>query len=386
MPGWGNFLPRNSQNGSGGSGSGNGTGTGNAHGATSESGGSASTGTGNASGSDATGSLPGIAQLFAGPPPSADTRLSPFDPQDQFEPHSRTSTVQHVSSAPHGDARSHAGGTRTAQAASSSRAPGLYAPPSYEADIQNRAYDAAMQHGGPASGSRSHRPVSGLPSDPASSHSPSHPSSAAGLPSGSHHPSLYNPHMGTEHPYWAYRMPSYASSSSTTSNSQTNSSARPDLSIPEPRQPETPHEWLQAFLVTDGGASRHVFSSAARKRTIQHVYRTLLQDADWHRFLLPVGGTDRMPKPADDKGWVWRDEYGVEQLFSLSALQKTMDLELVKGGRDPVRKQREGKLCGKTLKRYERTYTCKFVIHLASCKGLSSYVGRAPKTSLASSA
>jgi E3 ubiquitin-protein ligase UBR1 len=96
-----------------------------------------------------------------------------------------------------------------------------------------------------------------------------------------------------------------------------------------------------------------------KKRTIQRVYQTLLQDADWHRFLLPLGGTDRMPTPTDDEGWVWRDEYGGEQSFSLSRVQKAMDLELVKNGQAPIRKQREGKLCGKTLKRYERTYTCK---------------------------
>ena len=120
-----------------------------------------------------------------------------------------------------------------------------------------------------------------------------------------------------------------------------------------------PHEALRHFLATHTYAIGGIHNASVRIRTVQRVMLTLLSDPEWHRFLLPVGGTARMPLAEDLQGWVSRDEFGVEQMFSLSELQRTIDEELVRTGRPPVRKQREGKLCGKTLKRYERTYTCK---------------------------
>lgn len=175
------------------------------------------------------------------------------------------------------------------------------------------------------------------------------------FPSGSNPP--FPSSVPPLHPSMSYRQSSYASSSSTSPSESTSSQAAPFTARTLSRDP--PDVLLKTYLNNYTYSVGGVHNAAVKTRTIQRVFMTLLTDTNWHRFLLPVGGTDRMPAAAGTQGWVWRDENMVEQMFSLSALQKRMDRELVESGKPPVRKQREGKLCGKTLKRYERTYTCK---------------------------
>jgi E3 ubiquitin-protein ligase UBR1 len=92
---------------------------------------------------------------------------------------------------------------------------------------------------------------------------------------------------------------------------------------------------------------------------IQRALLTLISDPEWHRFLLPPGGTQLLPDVNDPTGFVWTDEYGVLRTWSLHALQQSADAELVARGKQPVRKQRPGRSCGRVLQRQERTYTCK---------------------------
>lgn len=129
--------------------------------------------------------------------------------------------------------------------------------------------------------------------------------------------------------------------------------------FPDPPPSDNPHDRLVYFLNAQSFSSAGVFTSSVRTRVIQRVLLTLVSDPAWHRFLLPPGGTQLLPSVNDPHGYVWTDEYGVIRTWGLHSLQQRADEERVAQGKEPVRKQRPGKMCGRVLHRNERTYTCK---------------------------
>lgn len=99
------------------------------------------------------------------------------------------------------------------------------------------------------------------------------------------------------------------------------------------------------------------FRTSSRAQLLRYLYNTLYCKAEWIPFLLP--DDHPVPVPRDTDAWAWRDELGSEMSYSLSEIQRRLERTRISLGKRPVRDVKEGAICGKTLKRFDRTYTCK---------------------------
>lgn len=128
-----------------------------------------------------------------------------------------------------------------------------------------------------------------------------------------------------------------------------------------------PHRMLHDLLLGAPAAKGGKWSASTRAGVVRCIFFTFLQDPEWLRFFELDGDNGGKGPPiqwtlAD---WVTHSQTGDEN-FSLAEAQRKIRLARHSGADKGKERQadfpeprRRGKVCGKTLKRYDRTYTCR---------------------------
>lgn len=118
-----------------------------------------------------------------------------------------------------------------------------------------------------------------------------------------------------------------------------------------------PHKALYDILHSLPERSDFKFDMTARGTLLRFLFNTIYCRAEWIPFLLQ--DDEPIPLPRDPDVWAWHDEYGVETFYELHDVQRTIDRRRTDAGKQSRRPVKLGRICGKTLKRFDRTYSCK---------------------------
>lgn len=128
-----------------------------------------------------------------------------------------------------------------------------------------------------------------------------------------------------------------------------------------------PHRMLHDLLLGAPAAKAGKWSASTRAGVVRCIFFTFLQDPEWLRFFELDGDNDGKGPPIQWTlaEWVAQLQTGDEN-FSLAEFQRKIRLARRSGSEKGKERQadfpkprRRGKICGKTLKRYDRTYTCR---------------------------
>lgn len=117
-----------------------------------------------------------------------------------------------------------------------------------------------------------------------------------------------------------------------------------------------PHKTLCDVLHDLPVRSGYSFNHAAHGTLLRYLFNTVYCRAEWIPFLLP--DDEPVPLPRDAESWAWR-EGGEDRVYSLSQTQRDVNAQRLEGGKSPTRPILRGKVCGKMIKRSDRTYTCR---------------------------
>lgn len=118
-----------------------------------------------------------------------------------------------------------------------------------------------------------------------------------------------------------------------------------------------PHKALFDILHTLPERCDYTFNMTARGTLLRFLFNTIFCRAEWIPFLLQ--DDEPVPLPRDAEFWAWHDQFGVETFYALSETQRRLDERRIALGQEPSRPVKLGRTCGRTLKRFDRTYTCK---------------------------
>jgi hypothetical protein len=113
------------------------------------------------------------------------------------------------------------------------------------------------------------------------------------------------------------------------------------------------HKYLHDLLTQLPLQRAGNFTASSHATLVRQLFSTI-----WQKDLIRHWDIERGDYPSGKElgDWVKRDEHGIEVGWSLHEAQNRVIAR--KGGNVRVRK---GRLCGKILQRYERTYSCKWV-------------------------
>jgi hypothetical protein len=118
-----------------------------------------------------------------------------------------------------------------------------------------------------------------------------------------------------------------------------------------------PHKALYEILHTLAERSDYEFDMAARGTLLRFLFNTMYCRAEWIPFFLE--DEEQAPTPRNANTWAWYDRNGAETYYRLTDDQRRLRDQ---AGPETVQTRRSpptGKICGKTLKRLDRTYSCK---------------------------
>lgn len=136
-----------------------------------------------------------------------------------------------------------------------------------------------------------------------------------------------------------------------------------------------PHQMLHDLLQGAPSAKSGRWSSSTRAGVVRCIFLTFLQNPEYLPFFELDGdnGGNGPPLQWTLGDWVTLKDTGDEN-FSLAEAQKRARRARADGSssagkgkeKERPKPRRRGKLCGKTLHRYDRTYTCRCVTGLLS--------------------
>lgn len=120
--------------------------------------------------------------------------------------------------------------------------------------------------------------------------------------------------------------------------------------------PTDPHTHLRNFLHTSPYASNGHFSNSTKVKLFKLLYQSSWYKPEWLGYFW-VDGEPWTDKPMQD--WIKVGENGQEVFWSLKEYQKGVEERARAEGRRSPGVQKRGRTCGKMLKRFERTYSCR---------------------------
>ncbi|WRT68366.1 uncharacterized protein IL334_005342 [Kwoniella shivajii] len=152
--------------------------------------------------------------------------------------------------------------------------------------------------------------------------------------------------------------------------------------------PTEPHKALSEILANAHISREGKFSNSTKAALIKGLYQTIWQKQEWIKYFLPVSSSNNhdhndttLPSFGNLGDWLISDENGNTKPWSMSQAQSNLENQFKDKGKQPLRKVRNGMICGKVLQRFERTFTCKTcainpsVILCAECFQSSDHEG-----------
>ncbi|WVQ99973.1 hypothetical protein IAU59_007116 [Kwoniella sp. CBS 9459] len=145
--------------------------------------------------------------------------------------------------------------------------------------------------------------------------------------------------------------------------------------------PSDPHKALSDLLQQSHLARGGKFSNTVKATLVRALYQTIWQRPEWQALFIASSGMGDIPSALNLNDWIVTEENESSKIWSCHAAQKAIEEKRAERGEEPLARRRQGRICGKVLQRFERTFTCKTcaitpsVVMCADCFRASDHEG-----------